>query len=143
MKDETIVKYRWAILALWIALAAGLFFTAPDMQDLVRERGQLTIPEGSPSLAAGKLLEEIDGDGTAAVLVFTSEDGLDDEEIREIKQAVDRLSEQSDELGLTNIVSPFGVPELEEQMVSEDGTTVLVMLGLDSADLSTSSSAMA
>lgn len=135
---RTIVKYRWAILALWIALAAGLFFTAPDMQDLVRERGQLTIPEGSPSLAAGKLLEEIDGDGTAAVLVFTSEDGLDDEEIREIKQAVDRLSEQSDELGLTNIVSPFGVPELEEQMVSEDGTTVLVMLGLDSADLSTS-----
>ena len=56
-------------------------------------------------------------------LVFTSEDGLDDEEdLRDQTSGRYDYLEQSDELGLTNVVSPFGVPELEEQMVSDDGT---------------------
>lgn len=54
---RTIIKARWIIAALWIAMAAVLFITAPDMGQLTKEKGQIAVPEGYPSSYANKLLE--------------------------------------------------------------------------------------
>jgi len=128
---KAIVRFRWAVLALWLVLAVGLFLTAPNMQELVREKGQLTMPDGSASLRAAEMLEEIGGSGASAVYVFYDHDGLDEQELSEIEDAVNILKERQDELRLTSVMSHFEQPDLAKQMVSEDGTTVLVLLGLD------------
>lgn len=57
---KSIVKFRWAVLALWLAVVAGLVLTAPNMADLVREKGQITVPDGYTSTNAGELLHERD-----------------------------------------------------------------------------------
>lgn len=133
-----IVKLRWLLLAAWIVLAVGLFLAAPNMGELVHEKGQLSMPEGSSSRHAAELLREIDGDGTSAVFVFHDEDGLDDEELAEVESAVKSLQDEQEALGLTSVTTHFELPELAEQMVSEDGKTVLVLLGLDVDGMSTS-----
>lgn len=53
-----IMKLRWAILAFWLAAAVVLMFIAPPMADLVREKGELKLPDGYPSsLAKGNAKE--------------------------------------------------------------------------------------
>lgn len=47
-----IMKLRWAILAFWLAAAVVLMFIAPPMADLVREKGELKLPDGYPSSLA-------------------------------------------------------------------------------------------
>jgi len=128
---KAMVRFRWAVLVLWLAIAALLFLTAPNMQELVREKGQLTMPDGSASLRASELLKEIGGNDTSAVYVFYDESGLDEQELSEIEAAVNILEERQAELGLTSVMSHFKTPDLAKQMVSEDGSTVLVLLGLD------------
>nr|WP_313779877.1 hypothetical protein [Paenibacillus larvae] len=49
-----IIRLRWIVLAVWIAAAVLLMWQAPDMAKLVREKGQLTVPDGYPSKIAGK-----------------------------------------------------------------------------------------
>lgn len=68
---RTIIKARWIIAALWIAMAAVLFITAPDMGQLTKEKGQIAVPEGYPSSYANKLLEQMskDGDTNKSVVV--------------------------------------------------------------------------
>lgn len=132
-----IVKYRWIVLVAWIALAVGLFVTAPDMEQLVHDKGQLRMPDGSSSLVASELLKEIDGTGHSAVFVFHDEHGLDEEKLERIKSATGKLIQQQETLGLSSVITPFDQPELAEQMVSEDGKTVLVLLGLEGSFMST------
>mgnify|MGYP001297363038 CR=1 FL=1 len=134
---KTIVRLRWVLLAAWLAVAAGMFVAAPNLQEIVHEKGMITLPEGYPSELAGKLLDEMGEDGTSAVFVFHDEDGLDEGELGEVRAAVERFSARQKELGLTSVTSHFDQPELKGQMVSEDGTTVLVLLGLESDGLST------
>lgn len=50
-----IMKLRWAILAFWLAAAVVLMFIAPPMADLVREKGELKLPDGYPSSLATEM----------------------------------------------------------------------------------------
>ena len=59
---RTILKFRWLVLALWLAAAAGLMLSAPNMADLVREKGQITVPDDYPSSVAARLLSELGGE---------------------------------------------------------------------------------
>lgn len=47
-----IMKLRWAILVFWLAAAVVLMIIAPPMADLVREKGELKLPDGYPSSLA-------------------------------------------------------------------------------------------
>jgi RND superfamily putative drug exporter len=55
---KTILKARWAIIAIWIAAAVVLMMTAPGMSGLVREKGQIAVPEGYSSSRAGEIMKE-------------------------------------------------------------------------------------
>lgn len=50
-----IMKLRWAILAFWLAAAVVLMIIAPPMADLVREKGELKLPDGYPSSLATEM----------------------------------------------------------------------------------------
>jgi len=133
-----IVKFRWLVFAAWIAALAVLLLTAPNLTHLVREKGDIRLPEGYPSVRAHELMDELkeshgeDG-GLTAVLVFHDGEGLSPEDMEEVRRGVEALR-NSVEAGVTSVVSHFDQPEMADLLTSEDGKTVLAMVTVDPGD---------
>ncbi|WP_160719139.1 MMPL family transporter [Bacillus sp. USDA818B3_A] len=128
---RTIIKGKWFILAAWVAVIAALFIAAPNMESLVREKGQISVPEGYSSTLAAKILEDVQssenkGTDLQTALVFHSNKKLTEEDLKNAEKAVQILEEQKNKLGITEIVSHFNQEELKDQLVSKDGKTILV-----------------
>ncbi|TXL63959.1 MMPL family transporter [Cerasibacillus terrae] len=127
---KQILRFRWAVVVIWILFAVGLFFLAPNLQELVREKGQITTPEGSPSEQANELLSQMnadhDEDTSSAVIVFHENDKLTGAQVDEVKQTIDRLEKQKDSLAISDILDFREHDEIRSQTVSKDGTTILV-----------------
>lgn len=134
---NTIIKRKWFVIIAWIAVVAGLFFSAPNMGDLVREKGQITMPDNYSSKLAGEILAEVksddgSGDSSSVALVFHNEkDKLSSAEIKEAEKAIGILDEKSEELGITEILTHFKEEDLKNQLVSEDGKAILASITLD------------
>jgi len=138
---KAILKARWAILVIWLVAVVVMMITAPNLAELVREKGQITVPDNYSSSLAGELLAEKDsgeeGEGSSSnstALVFYHEGGLSTSEMEEVKQAIELLKSQQSELGITEIMTHFEDSQLEEQMVSADQSTVIALLNVDSLD---------
>ncbi len=129
-----IVRYKWFVLAVWLLAAVGLMATAPNMGDLVREKGQIQVPEGYPSTVAANMLKDIQGgvEGGAlhaTLLVFHNETGLTDANVAEIAEGVSLLqASDPEQTGIVSVVSHLMEPALTPQMLAEDGKTALVLL---------------
>ncbi|WP_226643423.1 MMPL family transporter [Mesobacillus subterraneus] len=127
---KLIIKQKWIVIIAWILVAAGLFMAAPNMADLVREKGQITVPDEYSSTLAGKIMDEVreqegGGDETQVALVFHSEKKLTQAEIKEAEKAIRELEANRDEIGITDILTHFNEESLKEQLVSEDGKSIL------------------
>lgn len=106
---------------------------APNMAELVREKGQITVPDEYSSTMAGKIMDDVrkqegGGDETKVALVFHNEKKLSEDEIKEAEKAIRKLEENSDEIGITDILTHFNEKSLKEQLVSEDGKSILTQV---------------
>ncbi|MDU5144587.1 MAG: MMPL family transporter [Paenibacillus dendritiformis] len=130
-----ILKARWAIIAVWIIAAAGLMIVAPSLNDLVKEKGTITVPDGYSSTEAQAILDQAAArngvkEQSQIALVFHNPDGLQADEIAEIKETIQRLEQHKADLGIESILNPYAQPELEKKLVSRDGKTVLTSIGV-------------
>ncbi|CAM3704769.1 MMPL family transporter [Cohnella lubricantis] len=129
-----IIRYKGLVLAVWLLAVAALMLTAPNMQQLVRDKGQLSVPDGYSSVQASQLLSEMNGPGSgpkktqSTILVFHGEGGLDAAQLEDIRQGVEKLKNNKDQLGVASVLTHFDMPELASQAVSADGSTVLALL---------------
>ncbi|EFV78368.1 MULTISPECIES: MMPL family transporter [Cytobacillus] len=131
----SIIKRKWLVIVVWIAVVAGLFMAAPNMADLVRDKGQITVPEEYSSTLAGDIMQEVQkqeggGDETQVALVFHNDKKLTEEEIQEAEKAVRTLEEKSGEMGITEILTHFNEESLKDQLVSEDGKSILTSVNV-------------
>lgn len=136
---RTLLKARWLVLLIWIAAAVGLFLSAPSMSDLVREKGGISVPDGYTSTEASAILRDLaaqegGAEGTTIALVFHNPDGLTAAEKKQAEEAVAAIEKNKADLHVTSILSPFEQKELEEQMVSANGQTILVSLTAEVAE---------
>lgn len=130
---NSILKGKWIVLVLWIAAIVGLFLVASNMGDLVREKGQVSVPDTFSSAKATEIMDEIQsqknqGDQSSVALVFHSSKKLTDEEKEEAENAVKKLAADKEKLGITEILSSFTDDSLKDQLVSDDGKTILASL---------------
>lgn len=146
---KRIIKGRWWVVLAWITLVAGLFYIAPNMADLVREKGELEVPEGYSSKIASHMLTEAQGevDGkrvTQVALVFHNEHKLTASDIQEVERAIRLLEQKKGSLGIEKLITHFHESQLKEQLVSKDGKSILVSLGInwDERDLPTLNDAL-
>lgn len=88
-----IMKLRWAILAFWLAAAVVLMFIAPPMADLVREKGELKLPDGYPSSLATEMQKKHNPDdkGSAYIAVYTADHKLTGTELNDIQKSLDSI----------------------------------------------------
>ncbi|MCP3740873.1 hypothetical protein [Rossellomorea sp. BNER] len=132
---NAIIKGKWFVIIAWIAIVAGLFMTAPNMADLVREKGQVDVPEEYSSALATKIMNDVqkqegNGDETQVALVFHENKKLTKEEISEAEKAVNILEKQKQKLGITQILTHFKEESLKKQLVSDDDKSILVSLSV-------------
>jgi RND superfamily putative drug exporter len=136
---RAILKGKWFILTAWIAVIVILFIVAPNMEKLVREKGQITVPDGYSSSQAGKIVKEVQssensGNEWTTALVFHRSKKLTSDDFAIAEKAVNQLEDQKKELGITTITSHFKEEQLKEQLVSKDGKTILVSLKVKAND---------
>lgn len=132
---KTILKARWAVIAIWLAAAVVLFVTAPAMSDLVREKGQISVPDGYTSSRAAEIMSEAaDTKGGEALhqvaLVFNKPGGLSAADTESIEQGVAKLAGNMESLQLHSITEPFSQDELRETLIAKDGKTLMVALSV-------------
>ena len=119
-------KWRITSLVMWIVLSVLAVVTMPNLDELVREKGQITVPDEYSSTLAGKIMDEVreqegGGDETQVALVFHSEKKLTQAEIKEAEKAIRELEANKEEIEITDILTHFNEESLKEQLVSEDG----------------------
>ncbi|MFD0051826.1 MMPL family transporter [Actinomycetes bacterium NPDC127524] len=129
---NAILKGKWLILAAWIAAAAVLMGLAPNMADLVSEKGQLSIPDTYSSAMANKIMKDIsDDDESQVALVFHSKSKLSAADLADIEQGINKLESDKSKLGINDITTHFKEKSLKDQLVSKDGKTILASLSMN------------
>jgi len=127
---KQVIRFRWLFAVLWIALAAGLFYFSPNLQDLVRDKGNITVPDNYNSQQADQLLKKVSGetgdDTASAVLVFHDSKKLDKKEKDEVKKAIADLKKNKDKIGASDILDFTEDKQIADQTVSDDGKTIIV-----------------
>jgi len=124
-----IIKLRWLLISAWIVGAALLTIFTPDLQQLVAEKGQITVPDDYRSAEATELLEEMSDSDVPLndlVLVFRDENKLTSTEKNEIAQVIKKLENNKKRLEITDILDFSEDEDIADSTVSEDNTTIMV-----------------
>src|SRR5216117_637442 len=109
---RAIIKRKWFIIIAWAVIIAFLLMSAPNMESLVRQKGQLNVPNGYSSTTAQKILKDVQakensGKDVQTALVFHSDKKLTTEDFSEARKAVNQLEDHQKPLGITAITSHF------------------------------------
>lgn len=130
---KVVIKAKWFILLTWVLLVAGFMVYSPNMEQLVRDKGQITVPDGYSSSIAEKLINESNpsnGNEASAALVFYDKNGISKEDESAIKEAITKLE---DEKIITDTTTHFENKELENQLISKDHKTILTLIKIDTS----------
>jgi putative drug exporter of the RND superfamily len=131
-KVRKIIKGRWAIFSIWLIATIVLTVIQPDINAILRQKGQQGANNNSPSVVADHILKKIDtGKGTNDLIVFYDKNKISDNELDKIGDAVKDISDNSTLLGITDMIDPFSMPDAKSSLVSKDGTTLMVSFKLD------------
>ena len=130
------IKFRWFIFVAWLILCFLSLYFMPDLDVLVREKGQPSIPDHYSSQIANNLLGEIDGSSSGSdeidvLAVFHNDRPLSSQQMKGIEAGIEQLKGKEKELGITGLLTHFDRKELEEQLLSKDGTAVLTPMRID------------
>lgn len=129
---KKIIKFRWAILALWLTVTLLLSVFQPNVNAILQQRGQTGLNSDSPSVIADAILEKMETtEGTTNLIIFYDKNKLSDDEMSRIKEAVTEITDNGAELGISNMIDPFSKPDAKSSLVSDDGTTLMVSFKLD------------
>ena len=136
---KKVMNWRLASFVLWIAVTVIIVTTMPNLDQLVREKGQITIPESAQSRVAQDMLNQMDedsGEKYQIIAVFNSgnDQALTDEQKEEVGKVINRLKNEKSQLGIKDIVTHLDNEQAEEQLISKDGTTILTQLAVEKND---------
>lgn len=130
------VNRSWISILFWGVILTVLLLIMPDMGKLVREKGQPEIVAKYPYAVAQGLLNKMDnipGNDKASdiILVYYNQEKLLPEKLNLIKDKVNHLESHKQEFKARKVLNVFTNPELRDQVISKDGTTLLVPLSIE------------
>jgi putative drug exporter of the RND superfamily len=124
-----LIQYRWILLTVWLAATILFALNQPDIKHILSDKGEATIGDNAPSKIASQMLNKMSNSkGDNLILVFYDEKELSDEDMKSIESGIDGLKDKEKELGITEMIDPFGTPEAKDLLVSSDKTTLLVQI---------------
>ncbi|MEK4201400.1 MMPL family transporter [Cytobacillus sp. FSL K6-0265] len=119
----------------WVVISVLSFLWMPNMDDLVREKGQITIPDNALSREASQLLEEMDenADTYDFIAVIGSKDGkeMSNQEQKELDKLLSDVKARQSSLGIEEMTTHLDGEEAASVLTAEDGSTILAQISID------------
>ena len=116
----------------WLIAVVVMLLAMPDLDKLVQEKGQVTLPNDLESVIGTDILNDMTNEGRdtySFAYVFHKDDGLSDSDITVIGQTLNGLDTEA--LGITSTLFHTESEAVADQLISKDGTTVLAQLAID------------
>ena len=128
-------NWRSISFIFWIIAAAVMVLLMPNMDDLVREKGKITIPETEKSSEAEKMIRKMAGAGEGthsltAVFYSGSDEKLTAGQKEQIASAINDIKENRKELGIQHMMTHLDNKTAKEKLISEDGSAILAQLSV-------------
>lgn len=122
-------SYVWAI-AVWVVLAFVAVITLPNTTQLIKEKGQITLPSKSESSKANRLAKEVSGgkSGTDVTLVYHNDQGLTADQQDQIANKAKELKNDKSEYGIKSVTSAADGESVKSQVLSKNKQTELIVL---------------
>lgn len=132
---KKIFSARGVSLLVWVAITAIILFTMPDMNALVRDKGQAAVPDAKQSEIAKSMISRMNengGENFDIIAVFSSgsDAPLSTSQLEQVKAVIELLKSQSEELGISKVASHLDSEELRKQLVSQDQSTILTQIAV-------------
>lgn len=128
---DLVVRWPWAVIGVWIAMAIALPLTVPSLGEMAAKHPLVILPGDAPStVTAKKMSEAFDEPGADNLLVvaFINEAGLEPADEATYRQVVDAVRDDvADVVSVQDFVS---TPQLRQFLTSEDKTTWVLPIGL-------------
>jgi len=128
-------KYRFFILAFWLALTAILTLTAPSLSQVgITDQSQF-LPQDTESARARDLLKtkfmsDARTPASSATIIVYNGSGLTQQDMDRAKSVHDWLVSQDAPKEISGVTSVFDKQELRSTLVSKDGTTMLMTVDM-------------
>jgi putative drug exporter of the RND superfamily len=126
-----VVRWPWAVIGLWIAIAVALPLTFPSLNDMSQKHPLAILPSDAPSsIAARKMTDAFHESGSEDLLlvVLTDDKGLGPPDEAAYSKLVDALRRDTrDVLMVQDFVS---TPPLRSALTSKDGKAWVVPIGV-------------
>ena len=105
------------------------------MDQLVREKGQITIPSSAQSEIAAQLMNEMQNKDKSTYDIISvfhsgSNEALSTAQYAQIENIIEQLKAESSTLGILEMTTHLDHEAAEKQLASEDGTTILMQLSV-------------
>lgn len=129
---DVVVRWPWAVIAVWIAMAVALPLTFPSLGAMAEKHPLVILPGDAPSsVTATKMAEAFQEPGSDNLLViaFINETGLKPEDESAYRKLVDALRDDvADVVSVQDFVS---TPQLRQFLTSQDKTTWVLPVSLE------------
>ena len=126
---KKILKWHYPLLALWIIATVLFTLNQPNFKEVLNQKGQATISENSPSILASNVLNKIgNAKGDTALFVFNKPSKLSETDLSDIQKGIQNVKDHKEDLKINTVTDPFSTPEAKEQLISKDGTTLIVQV---------------
>ena len=124
----------------WLIIAGVLMVIAPSLSSIYNNSNTQDLPTNAQSQVAQRvLLQEFpNSHGTPAVLVFHNPGGLNADDKTRAKQVSDWLTSDQKPAAVGQVLSIFTVPQAASQLISQDGTTMTMVVTLNGSTSDTS-----
>ena len=126
-----VVRWPWAVIGLWIAIAVALPLTFPSLNDMSQKHPLAILPSDAPSsIAARQMTDAFHESGSEDLLlvVLTDDKGLGPPDEAAYSKLVDALRRDTrDVLMVQDFVS---TPPLRSALTSKDGKAWVVPIGV-------------
>lgn len=127
------MKKSWILSPVfWVITVIVMLMVMPNLEKLVLDKGQITLPSDLESVIGTELLNDIQNEGKdtySFVYVFHQEKGLTATDYSAIEEVLHHLN--TNKLLITNALFHTDSEQAANQLVSKDHTTVMAQLSID------------
>ena len=128
---DLVVRWPWAVIGVWIAIAVALPLTFPSLNEMAQRHPLAILPSDAPSSVAARQMTEAfheSGSDNLLVVAFINETGLKPADEAAYRKVVDAL--RDDVTDVVMVQDFFTTPQLRPFLTSEDKTTWVLPVGL-------------
>ncbi|MEC1653190.1 MMPL family transporter [Bacillus vallismortis] len=129
---RAIIKFKWAIAAVILALTVILSLFSPNVTELANQKGQAQLPADAVSEKANAILKQAGEDNNSISMVLTLDHALKKDTEDQLQTMIDKIKKID---GVEGVTSPLTAEkEVKDQLISKDKKTVLVPVTITGSD---------